>query len=194
MPRDDSFQLVNRSLLDDPLHPMSIEEDAWFDETMMVLMFMMDEENERARIVKIPQRVSMLRGYMYMNETLYGPHPGSCYEVFRLERPTFIRLCNTLHDEGHFKESRELTMEFLGIFCYIFGHREGMRMAANRFQHSTETISCHFKWMMRALCRLGRTLIAPKEPVEVHPYVRTNLKYYPWFKERHKSTDNMRWN
>lgn len=54
-------------------------------------------------------------------------------------------------------------------------------MAADRFQHSLKTISRHFKVVMHALCRLGKTLMTPQPINGVHPHVRYNRKYYPWF-------------
>jgi hypothetical protein len=59
-----------------------------------------------------------------------------------------------------------------------------MRVAADRFQHSTESISRHVKCVMRALCNLGKILIRPREVVGVHPYIQDNPKYFPWFAVR----------
>ncbi|GLT54419.1 hypothetical protein SLA2020_276190 [Shorea laevis] len=64
--------------------------------------------------------------------------------------------------------------ESLAFFYLIAGHRQGLRVAANRFQHSTETISRHFKKVMRALCSLSKTIIRPTHIGGVHLYIASN--------------------
>lgn len=117
---------------------------------------------------------------MYIEELLDDPNPNSCYEVFRLKRPSFILLCKTLREGNYMKDTKRVRIEeALAIFCHIVGHGARMRALADLFQHSTEIICRHFKLAMRGLCRFGRILLRSKEPLDVHPYVRHNPKYYP---------------
>jgi hypothetical protein len=69
----------------------------------------------------------------------------------------------------------------MAIFCLIVGHKQGMRVASDRFQHSTETISRHFKHVMSTLYMYWKTIIKPTYTGEVHPYIVGNPKYNPWF-------------
>jgi hypothetical protein len=71
--------------------------------------------------------------------------------------------------------------ETLAIFCLIVGHRQGMRVAADWFQHSTGIICRHFKRVIRAFCNLGKTIIGPGHVGDVHPYIKNNPKYFAWF-------------
>ena len=71
--------------------------------------------------------------------------------------------------------------EAFAIFYLIAGHSQGMRVAANWFQHTTETISRHVKCVIMALCNLGKILIRLRQVVGVHPYIQDNPKYFPWF-------------
>ena len=69
------------------------------------------------------------------------------------------------------------------MFLLIVGHNVRIRIIANHFQHSIETLTWHFKEVRCALCRLGKILIHPSNMVnEVLSYVGSNLKYFPWFK------------
>lgn len=62
----------------------------------------------------------MLQGHMYVFELLSGPYPGTCYEVFRLERPNFCIICDTLREQNYIKESRGVSVEeTIFIFLYV---------------------------------------------------------------------------
>jgi hypothetical protein len=98
---------------------------------------------------------------------------------------TFVSLCNILRG-GYLEDSCAIRVEeVVAVFCLIVGHRQGMLVAFDRFQHSAKTISRHFKHVMRALCMYGKTIIKPMYTGEVHPYIagnpKYNPKYNPWF-------------
>ncbi|RVW82932.1 hypothetical protein CK203_038302 [Vitis vinifera] len=82
-------------------------------------------------------------------------------------------------------DTRFVTVEeAVAMFLLIVGHNVRMRVVADRFQHSTETVARHFKEVRRALCRLGKILICPNNMTnEVSSYVASNPKYFPWFKD-----------
>ncbi|XP_059436125.1 protein ALP1-like [Corylus avellana] len=157
-----------------------MDDDDWFEEMFLNLLHieaLCDEENE---VDRIPQRTSALTGAAFVHEVLHG-HPGTCYELFRMKRDTFISLADVLR-ANYIQDTRTVSVEeSLAIFCLIVGHRQGMRVAADRFQHSTETISRNFMCVMRALCNLGKSIIRPRNVDGVHPYIQENPKYYPWF-------------
>jgi hypothetical protein len=97
-----------------------------------------------------------------------------------MKRDTFVSLCNVPRG-GYLEDSCVVRVEeVVAIFCLIVGHRQGMRVS-DRFQHSIETISRHFKYVMRALCMYVKTIIKPMYTSEVHPYIVDNPKYNPWF-------------
>ena len=152
-------------------------DDDWFEEMFSYLLHiesLFDEAN------RIPQRTSALTGAAFVHKVLHG-HLDTCYELFRMKRDTFISLANVLR-VNYLQDTHVVSVqESLAIFCLIVGHSQGMRVVADRFQHSTKTISRHFKGVMRALCNLGKTLIRPRNVDGVHPYIQENLKYYPWF-------------
>jgi hypothetical protein len=154
--------------------------DDWLSEMFLFLLQIEDTFDEVPEVERRPQRTSALQGAAFVQEVLVG-HPGTCYELFRMQRDTFVSLANVLR-ENYLEDTRSVSVEeSLAIFCLIVGHRQGMRVTADRFQHSTETISRHFKRVMRALCNLGKTLIRPRQLTGVHPYIQGNPKYFPWF-------------
>ena len=79
--------------------------------------------------------------------------------------------------------SRWITVEeAVGMFLLIVGHNVRMRVIADRFQHSTETVDRQFKETVRAICRLGKFIIHHSQSNEVHPRIANNTKFFPYFK------------
>ena len=103
-----------------------------------------------------------------------------------MDKETFMNLCDHLKRHENLQDTRFVTVEeAVAMFLLIVGHNVRMRVVADRFQHSTETVARHFKEVRRALCRLGKILICPNNMTnEVSSYVASNPKYFPWFKVR----------
>jgi hypothetical protein len=159
---------------------LQFDDYEWFKEMFLLMVQLQQLTIESENTNKVPQRTSSLRGHQFIHEILHG-HPGTCYELFQMKRDTFVSLCNVLRGR-YLEDSRVVRIEeAVAIFCLIVGHRQGMRVASDRFQHSTKTISRHFKHVMRALCTYGKTIIKPMYTSKVHHYISGNPKYNPWF-------------
>lgn len=119
----------------------------WFEEMFILMLQLHNLYIESDRIERVPQRTSALDGYDFIHKVLTG-HPSTSYELFRMKREAFTSLCTTLRAR-YLEDSCEIRMEeLLAIFYLIAGHRQRMRVAADWFQHSTETICRHFKRVM----------------------------------------------
>ena len=57
------------------------------------------------------------------------------------------------------------------------GHSVRNRMVANRFQHSGETISRHFKKAVKAIVNIGKEVITPPTFADVPSEIANNSKY-----------------
>ncbi|RWR85042.1 protein ALP1-like protein [Cinnamomum micranthum f. kanehirae] len=122
-------------------------------------------------------------GYEFVNKVLCG-HPKRCYDLFRMEKHMFHGLCNTLKSRNLLHDSKFLSVEEqVAIFLMTIGHSMRNRMMADRFQHSGETISCHFKRVLKAIVNLGKELITPPSFTDTPPEILNNSKYYPWFND-----------
>ncbi|XP_010252991.1 PREDICTED: uncharacterized protein LOC104594398 [Nelumbo nucifera] len=85
---------------------------------------------------------------MYTRSLLEG-HDDRLYELCRMDKDVFIRLCNTLKECSLIANSGDISVEEqLAIFLHIVGHNERNRMMQERFEHSDETISCFFNDML----------------------------------------------
>ncbi len=124
---------------------------------------------------------SSLSGREFVAEVLNGSGT-SCFDLFRMKKDCFLNFCNELRSKNYLSDSRDvLVEEKVATFLFIIGHNVRHRVASNRFQHSTETISRNFKEVLRAVCRLGKELIK-QDSMELPDRIKTNPKYYPWFK------------
>lgn len=135
---------------------------------------------------KVPCHTSILSGAEYVQELLNG-HPDRIYNSFRMDKHVFQRLCctlqslNLLHDDRHVG-----VQEAVAIFLYIVSHSERMRIAAERFQRSKDTIHRQFKRVLTALCKLSPHIIRPPSQGEIPSEILNNPKYYPYFEVRKK--------
>ena len=109
-------------------------------------------EYEEIFLCKTSQRTSMLSGAQFVRDMIKG-HPQTCYELFRMDKETFMNLCDHLKRHENLHDTRFVTVEeAMVMFLLIVGHNVRMRVVADCFQHSTETVARHFKEVRRALC------------------------------------------
>ena len=103
-----------------------------------------------------------------------------------MDKETFMNLCNHIKRHENIHDTQLVIVEeAVAMFLLIVGHNVRMRVVADCFQHSIETIARHFKEVRCVLCQLGKILIHHSNMVnEVSSYVVSNPKYIPWFKVR----------
>ncbi|XP_019433068.1 PREDICTED: uncharacterized protein LOC109339964 [Lupinus angustifolius] len=140
-------------------------------------------EYERNFISRTPCRTSLLIGKMYTLEVMAG-HEARCYENFRMRKNVFLNFCDTLRDIGNLSDDKKVCVEEgVAMFLIIICHNMRHRVVAERFQHSLQIVSKWFKRVLRAVCKLGRTIIVPRNQTITHPYIGGTHKYFPYFKK-----------
>ena len=113
--------------------------------------------------VKLPRRVTGDSGLDWVQETL--ARDTQCYNMFRVERPLFNRLHNTLVHSYGLKSSTKMTsVEALAMFLWVVGSPQSVRQTKNRFRRSMETVSRTFNRVLTCLLRLAHDIIVPKDP------------------------------
>ena len=113
-------------------------------------------------LCKQPCRTSEQTGHAWVREILQG-HPIRCYEMFRMEKHIFLKLCTELVDHGLKPTSRMVVEEMVAMFLNMVGHGIGNRMLQERFQHSGETVSRHLHHVLVACLKLSMTYIRPQD-------------------------------
>ncbi|XP_054790807.1 uncharacterized protein LOC129296238 [Prosopis cineraria] len=127
---------------------------------------------------------------MWVNEILQG-HPDRCYEMFRMEKHLFRRLCATLVDLGLKKSKKMGVEEMVGMFLNTVGHGVGNRMIQERFQHSGETVYRNFHKVLAACLNLSKANIKPLDPLfqRCHSKIQNDPRYWPFFKDAIRAID-----
>ena len=98
-------------------------------------------EYEEIFLCKTRQRTSMFSGAQFSRYMIEG-HPQTCYELFQMDKETFINLCDHLKRQENLQDTRLVTVEeVVAMFLLIVGHNMRMRVVADHFQHSTETVA-----------------------------------------------------
>ena len=97
------------------------------------------EEKKRFLAPRMRCRTSQLSSEAYVQELLNG-HPRRFKEVLRMQKPTFLKLCDELRGAG-LKRTLQISVEQqLAMFLQIVGHHHSNRNIQERFQHSGETV------------------------------------------------------
>lgn len=111
------------------------------DDVMYILFNLLYVGFHKIQSSRQPCRTFALKGHDYVIELLNG-NDRRCFDCFRMKRTTFIRFCEDLKSKTDLKASKYLTVqEKVAIFLLIISHNESNRIAAERVQHSGETIS-----------------------------------------------------
>ncbi|KAK1291738.1 hypothetical protein QJS10_CPB17g00362 [Acorus calamus] len=158
------------------------DDDSWFIE-MAYFLDHISYREERRTLTRRPIRTGPLSGHGFVHELLQG-HETRAYENFRMTPQMFFKLRDTLIGKGLIADTKYVSCtEQLGIFLHGLGHGVSNRVLAERFHHSGETISRHFNAVLKAIVSLRREYISlPEDGVQVHPRVRCNRQFYPFFK------------
>ena len=86
--------------------------------------------------------------------------------MFRMKNEVFHNLCQVLQYDYGLQHSRNIKLkESVAICLLILGHGICNRMVQEIFQHSSETISKHFKKMITLLgAHFAAVYVKPSDP------------------------------
>lgn len=135
-------------------------------------------------IHKTPFLNSSHTGNIWVMELLQG-NDKRFFRMFRMDKHVFYRLCSELQNKYEFKGSKRMNVfEILGMFLHILGHGVVIRLAQERFQHSGETVSRYFSYVLDMVCNLAIEVIQPvdREFKNTTPEILRDSRYMPHFK------------
>ncbi|OAY64695.1 hypothetical protein ACMD2_22136 [Ananas comosus] len=117
---------------------------------------------------------------MYVQEVLEG-HDERCKREFRMETHVFKALVKCLKDKGLILDTKYVSAEEqVAMFLFTLSKNASNRSVQERFQHSGETVSRHFRVVLEAITQLTGDLI--QRPLAITPSsIRWNSKFYPYF-------------
>ncbi|KAL4367185.1 hypothetical protein GQ457_05G027840 [Hibiscus cannabinus] len=153
------------------------------DEMGQFLLLKYVNDYYNAFIPKMPCRTSILDGKAYIMEILSG-NPTVCYEMLRMKKHVFQNFCDRLKVENFLEDEKKVSVEeAVAMFLFIIGQNATQRLIADRFQHSTETVSTWFQKVLIAICKLGTKIICPRDRGDVQPEIARNSNWFPYFKD-----------
>ncbi|XP_049931474.1 uncharacterized protein LOC126409606 [Nymphaea colorata] len=121
-------------------------------------------------------------GSRFVDNIING-HPRNCLDLMRMDRNSFITLCDMLKEKNLVEDGREISVEEqFAIFLITVGHNECNRACQNTFQHSGQTIGKYVNIIIRALCQLGEQYISrpnDETPSKIH----LNHHFNPYFQD-----------
>ncbi|KAL0920537.1 hypothetical protein M5K25_009679 [Dendrobium thyrsiflorum] len=123
-------------------------------------------------------------GDKWIFELLNG-NPVRFHNIFHMAQVIFNDLVCLLESKhGMYGSRRTNIREVLAITIFILGQNESARATAERFQHSTETISRYFSIGLEALARLSVDIISPidRQFRNIPIQIRRDMRYMPYFR------------
>ncbi|XP_054793325.1 protein ALP1-like isoform X1 [Prosopis cineraria] len=119
----------------------------------------------RRRIRHIPYKMDFIAKRSYLKRMMSSSDV-ACYNLLRMHRSTFDKLCSMLTDVGGLKPSKNMLVdEQVAMFLHILAHHVKNRVIQHNFGRSGETISRHFNSVLTSMMRLGDMLLKKPEPV-----------------------------
>ncbi|KAI0503610.1 hypothetical protein KFK09_014544 [Dendrobium nobile] len=102
-------------------------------------------------------------GNKWISELIFG-HPVRFHNIFRMSQIIFNYLvCLLKSKHGMHGSHRTNIKEVLAITLFILSQNESIRATAERFQHSTETISRYFSVGIEVLAQFSLDIISPED-------------------------------
>ncbi|KAJ1689607.1 hypothetical protein LUZ63_013762 [Rhynchospora breviuscula] len=106
-------------------------------------------------------------------------HPAVFHNHYRLNPSNFRILCDELKARGLECTGDVTIEECVGMFLQMVGQAHTMRILAENFQHSEETVWRYIRRVMSAILRMQRDYIKlPGPDAPIHPKLREGTDYY----------------
>ncbi|CAM0913236.1 unnamed protein product [Alopecurus aequalis] len=114
-------------------------------------------------LMKSKRKEARVTGQQWVYDNLGSSK--DCYKMFRMHRPCFDALHETLvQDYGLRETSNMCSEEALGMFLWTVGSPQSVSQVQNRFKRSTETINRKFNHVLKCLNLLAEDIIRPVDP------------------------------
>ena len=140
---------------------------------------------------KVPYHDSLLSGENWLLELKLTRNPHRFKEQLGMKLPVFLSLVSELERLTNLGNKKLVSLEEqVAIFLYTVTGNESTRKTAERFQHSTQTISRYINSITDALNSsqfYNKYVRLP--PSTVPPEIEDNPKYYPFFRNILASID-----
>jgi len=109
-----------------------------------------------------------------------------CFDILRMNQSTFRSLCKTLSEQYKLEESCHVYLEeSVAMFIEMVAQDLTVRVLAERYQHSLDTVKRKLDEVLSALLKLASDIVKPtKDDVtNVCPFILEDKRYMPYFRD-----------
>ncbi|KAL8554316.1 hypothetical protein ACS0TY_002486 [Phlomoides rotata] len=108
---------------------------------------------------RIPTQVNNMRDLVEVSDD-------DCKKMLRMDRVTFIRLCNIIQSLGGLKNSKYITtQEKVAMFFSVLAHHTKNRSITFQFRCSGQTVSRYFHSVLRSVLTLHSNFLVQPHPI-----------------------------
>ncbi|KAK9285990.1 hypothetical protein L1049_025193 [Liquidambar formosana] len=105
------------------------------------------------------------------------------HNLLRMNQNAFFKLCIALKTKGLRNTSNVDVEEQVAMFLYILGHNLRLRVIANNFSRSLDTVHRHFLNVLKAVVKLYKDLVKPPG-INSSPEIGSNFRtWHNYFKD-----------
>ncbi|KAK2653621.1 hypothetical protein Ddye_013477 [Dipteronia dyeriana] len=110
---------------------------------------------------RVPASTSPLPGSLFIRELLNGSS-NTCYELMRMQKNSFIYLCQIFREKNWLANSKHVNVEEkIAMFLITMSHNLRNRLIKNRFQHSGQTVHKFFHEVLVVMLKFSKEMTTP---------------------------------
>ncbi|AAD25557.1 Hypothetical protein [Arabidopsis thaliana] len=107
-----------------------------------------------------------------------------CFDILRMHQSTFRTLCKILSEQYKLEESCNIYLEeSVAMFIEMVAQDLTVRVIAERYQHSLETVKRKLDEVLSALLKLAADIVKPTrdDVTGISPFLVNDKRYMPYF-------------
>ncbi|KAL8501446.1 hypothetical protein ACS0TY_020832 [Phlomoides rotata] len=110
-------------------------------------------------IERVPSQMQNIRALVERSDE-------ECKDMLRMDRVTFVRLCNLLQNLAGLRNSKHVSIgEKVAMFFTVLAHHTKNMAVKFQFIRSGQTVSKHFHSILRSVLKLHSLLLVQPQPV-----------------------------
>ncbi|XP_024006787.1 uncharacterized protein LOC112083359 [Eutrema salsugineum] len=131
---------------------------------------------------RLSHRTDRGAGWRHVQKLMHGSDQ-QCYDILRMKQRPFKELCKMLSRRYGLRESENVYVEeSVAMFLEVVGQDMTMRVIAERYQRSLDTVKRKLDDVLSVLLKFAADTLKPEEGefTRVHPVLTKGNRYRPF--------------